>query len=131
MELSLIIRPLEPTLQRFRQFLATRSASFEIIVVDDSSADNTVAVVAALASQWQALRVVRSPANRGKGHVVRLGMQAATGHMHVFSDADGSTLTVELDKLLQALAEGVDIAIGSRYLAASLVTRPQPWFRLV
>lgn len=58
-------------------------------------------------------------------------MRAATGRVRVLSDADGSTPIAELDKLLQALAGGPDIAIGSRYLASSLATRPQPRFRLV
>jgi dolichyl-phosphate beta-glucosyltransferase len=137
MELSLIIpayneaQRIGPTIQGFHQFLAARPASFEIIVVDDGSTDETVSLVTALANELKGLRILRSPANRGKGHAVRLGMKAATGRIRVFSDADGSTPIAELDKLLQALAEGTDIAIGSRYLAASQVTRPQPKFRLV
>ena len=137
MEISLIIpayneaQRIGPTLRRFRQFLAARFASFELIVVDDGSTDETVALVSALADELPALRVVCSPTNRGKGHAVRLGMLAATGRIRLFSDADGSTPIAELDKLLQALGEGADIAIGSRYLAASLVTRPQPLFRVV
>ena len=137
MELSLIIpafneaRRIEPTLRSAYRFLAARSASFEIIVVDDGSTDDTVALVTALAGELPGLRVLCSPANRGKGHAVRLGMRAATGQVRLFCDADGSTPIDELDALLQALAAGADIAIGSRYLAASRVTRPQPWLRRV
>lgn len=137
MELSLIIpafneaQRIGSTLRRAHRFLAARPTSFEIIVVDDGSTDHTVALVTALASELPGLRVLRSPANRGKGHAVRRGMLAATGQIRVFSDADGSTPIDELDPLLRALAAGADIAIGSRYLAASRVTRPQPWFRRV
>jgi dolichyl-phosphate beta-glucosyltransferase len=137
MELSLIIPAFNEsqriglTLQRVHQFLAARPASFEIIVVDDGSTDNTVALVTALAGELPGLRVLCSPVNRGKGHAVRLGMRAARGRIRVFSDADGSTPIDELEPLLQALAAGADIAIGSRYLAASRVTRPQPWCRRV
>ncbi|GAB3870147.1 glycosyltransferase family 2 protein [Hymenobacter segetis] len=137
MELSLIIpafneaQRIEPTLRRFHRFLAARPARFEIIVVDDGSTDGTVALVSALAGELPGLRVLCSPANRGKGHAVRLGMLAATGQVRLFSDADGSTPITELDPLLRALAAGADIAIGSRYLAGSRVTRPQPWFRRV
>ncbi len=135
MELSLIIpafneaQRIAPTLRRFHRFLAARPASFEILVVDDGSTDHTVALVAALADELPGLRVLCSPANRGKGHAVRLGMLAAGGRVRLFSDADGSTSIEELDALLLALAEGADVAIGSRYLAGSRVTRPQPWFR--
>jgi dolichyl-phosphate beta-glucosyltransferase len=137
MELSIIVPAFNEsqriglTLQRVHQFLAARPASFEIIVVDDGSTDNTVALVTALAGELPGLRVLCSPVNRGKGHAVRLGMRAARGRIRVFSDADGSTPIDELDPLLQALAAGADIAIGSRYLAASRVTRPQPWCRRV
>ena len=137
MELSLIIpafneaQRIGPTLRRFHRFLAARPASFEILVVDDGSTDDTVALVTALAGKLPGLRVLCSPANRGKGHAVRRGMLAATGQVRLFSDADGSTPIDELDPLLRALAAGADIAIGSRYLAASRVTRPQPWCRRV
>ncbi|MBF9221702.1 dolichyl-phosphate beta-glucosyltransferase [Hymenobacter ruricola] len=135
MELSLIIpafneaQRIGPTLRRAHRFLAARPARFEILVVDDGSTDDTVALVTALAAELPGVRVLCSPANRGKGHAVRLGMRAAAGRIRLFSDADGSTPIDELDPLLQALAEGADVAIGSRYLAASRVTRPQPWFR--
>lgn len=137
MELSLIIpafneaQRIGPTLRRAHRFLAARPASFEILVVDDGSTDDTVALVTALAGELPGLRVLCSPANRGKGHAVRQGMLAATGRIRLFSDADGSTPIDELDPLLQALAAGADIAIGSRYLAGSQVTRPQPWWRRV
>lgn len=137
MELSLIIpafneaQRIGPTLRLAHRFLAARPASFEIIVVDDGSTDDTVALVTDLAAERPGLRVLCSPANQGKGHAVRQGMWAATGQVRLFSDADGSTPIEELDPLLRALAAGADIAIGSRYLAASRVTRPQPWFRRV
>lgn len=137
MELSVIIpafneaQRIGPTLRRAHRFLAARPARFEIIVVDDGSTDDTVALVMALAGELPGLRVLCSPANRGKGHAVRLGMLAAMGQVRLFSDADGSTPIEELDPLLRALAAGADIAIGSRYLAASRVTRPQPWHRRV
>jgi glycosyltransferase involved in cell wall biosynthesis len=137
MELSLIIpafneaQRIGPTLRRAHQFLAARPARFEMLVVDDGSTDGTVALVTALAAELPGLRVLCSPANRGKGHAVRLGMRAAIGRIRLFSDADGSTPIEELDALLRVLAAGADIAIGSRYLAASRVTRPQPWFRRV
>lgn len=137
MELSLIIpafneaQRIGPTLRRVHQFLAARPASFEILVVDDGSTDDTAVLVMALAAELPGLRVLCSQANRGKGHAVRQGMLTATGQVRLFSDADGSTPIEELDLLLQALAAGADIAVGSRYLAASRVTRPQPWRRRV
>ncbi len=135
MELSLIIPAfneasrIEPTLRQAHRFLATRPTRFEIIVVDDGSTDDTVALVATLARELPGLRVLSCPNNRGKGYAVRLGMRAAAGRIRVFADADGSTPIAELDALLRALGAGADVAIGSRYLLTSRVTRPQPWVR--
>jgi dolichyl-phosphate beta-glucosyltransferase len=47
-------------------------------------------------------------------------MQSAAGCLQLFADADGATPIQELARLEKALAEGADVAIGSRALAARL-----------
>lgn len=126
-----------PTITSFHEFLAARAISFELIVVDDGSTDHTVSLVNALCAALPHLSVIPLPANKGKGYAVRTGMLAARGNIRLFSDADGSTPVTEIDKLLAALKNGTtNIAIGSRYLAASEVMKAQPkarviWSRLV
>jgi dolichyl-phosphate beta-glucosyltransferase len=60
--------------------------------------------------------------NRGKGAAVRAGMLAAMGAVRLFADADGATPIGELVRLEPALANGADIAIGSRALVDPAVT---------
>jgi dolichyl-phosphate beta-glucosyltransferase len=47
-------------------------------------------------------------------------MQSAVGSLQLFADADGATPIQEIARLEQALADGADMAIGSRALATQL-----------
>jgi dolichyl-phosphate beta-glucosyltransferase len=85
----------------------------------------------ALPKKDPVVRLVENPGNRGKGYSVRNGMLKARGEMIVFSDADLSSPIEEMPKLLEALAAGADIAIGSRWLRAELQTRRQSLHRQV
>ncbi|MBL7712159.1 MAG: glycosyltransferase family 2 protein [Chitinophagaceae bacterium] len=122
-----------PTLRAFHEWLTAGRYSFEIIVVDDGSGDDTVFVLEELKHNGMPeLSVVRVPINKGKGHAVRTGMLAARGAFRLFSDADGSTPVQELDKMLPCLQDGsADIVIGSRYTAGALVTKAQPAIRVL
>jgi glycosyltransferase involved in cell wall biosynthesis len=121
-----------PTIRQFHDWLSAKKMQFEILVADDGSTDNTLAVVTAMQHHLPSLSVLALPGNRGKGNAVRQGMLAAKGDIRVFTDADGSTPARDLDKLLQPLLDGLaDIAIGSRYLATSQVLKAQPKFRVV
>lgn len=121
-----------PTLNSFHNWLIGRDCRFEIIVVDDGSADHTLSVLETLQqTSMPQLSVISLHPNKGKGNAVRTGMLAARGAFRIFSDADGSTPVQELDKLLQPLQNGVaDIAIGSRYVAGSVVVKAQPAIRV-
>jgi dolichyl-phosphate beta-glucosyltransferase len=118
---------LPPSLRRLREFLQGRGQSFEIVVVDDGSRDQTVA--AAEAAGGPETRVLRGDRNRGKGHAVRTGMLAARGERRLMSDADLSTPIEEIARLEQALDAGADVAIGSRALQGSRIEVRQSAFR--
>ena len=102
----------------------------EIIVADDGSTDATPKVfataVGALSRSHIQFHLLQLP-HRGKGSAVRAGVQAAKGDPIVFLDSD-LTIPVEIiDRFVQALNEGADIAIASRYVKGSVVKRP--WWR--
>ena len=124
-----------PTLDATAAFLADFPGTWELVVVDDGSRDGTVALCERIAAErLPQLRVIASKPNRGKGSAVRLGMLGARGRIRVMCDADGSMPATELPKLLAAVADGADVAIGSRYVAgASAHTQPlyrRLWSRL-
>lgn len=81
--------------------------TWEIIVVDDGSKDNTVRVAMEYVRNhgFDAVRVLRVPKNRGKGHAVRRGMLCARGEYCLFIDADGATRFSDLDMLEAALGK--------------------------
>jgi dolichyl-phosphate beta-glucosyltransferase len=102
----------------------------EIVVVDDGSADGTVAVAEYLRAQYASLRVLRNPGNRGKGYAVRHGMRECRGEWALFTDADLSTPIEELEKLWRmARDENAQVAVGSRALDRALIGVHQSWFR--
>jgi glycosyltransferase involved in cell wall biosynthesis len=101
----------------------------EIIVVNDGSRDDTAEVVRHFARLHPDVRLLDNPGNRGKGYSVRHGMLRAHGDVMLFTDADLSSPIYEADKLFEAIANGADVAIGSRWLRAELQTERQPWYR--
>lgn len=106
-------RRLPTTLARVQEYLNGQPYSYELLVVDDGSSDNTAELAAAVAAIDSRVRVIRNP-HMGKGVTVRTGMLAALGRYILYSDADLSTPISELTKLLAWLEKGYDIAIGSR-----------------
>jgi len=118
---------LGPTVARIMAWCEQRGRDYELIVVDDGSADSTVAVARQAGGGSPRLRVIELGANRGKGAAVRTGMLAAAGRRVLFSDADLATPIEELDKLEAAVDAGADVAIASRALPGSDIrTRQHP-----
>ncbi len=101
----------------------------EVIVVNDGSTDTTAEVVRAFARTAPEVRLIENPGNRGKGYSVRSGMLAALGEVVMFTDADLSSPIDEAERLFAAIAQGADIAIGSRWLESSRQTHRQPLYR--
>jgi dolichyl-phosphate beta-glucosyltransferase len=116
------------TLKQVCEYLSRQSYTWEIVLVDDGSKDQTVAVARTIMT-GQPLRIVTHERNQGKGAAIKHGIVAAQGELRLFSDADLSTPIDELSRLLQPLGEGYDIAIGSRGLKESRLERRQAWYR--
>jgi len=118
-----------PTLRDVAAWVAQERIAAEVLVVDDGSTDATVCVVEELARELPVVRVVASTRNHGKGHAVRLGMLYARGTLRLFMDADNSTSIHELPRLLDRIAAGADIAIGSRRAPGAVRSVKPAWYR--
>jgi dolichyl-phosphate beta-glucosyltransferase len=110
-------------LKEILAYFEGRDEPYEIVVVDDGSADGTAERVREVAAGRSAVTVHMLGANRGKGHAVRAGMARTTGQLRLMTDADGATPIAEVARLEAAIAAGADLAVGSRVLADPSVTR--------
>ena len=123
---------LPSTLAATAEYFRMRSETFEILVVDDGSTDDTRAVVTWYAAQHPELSVqcLSYGGNRGKGFAVRFGMLRASGDLRLFCDADLATPAEEYEVVLSAMTRvEAEVGIGSRPLRNSHLLVHQPWFR--
>jgi dolichyl-phosphate beta-glucosyltransferase len=118
-----------PSFRRLVAYLQAQPYLAEVLVISDGSDDGTGHAVQLLAEALHGVVVLENGVNRGKGFSVRRGMLQSRGDVALFCDADGSTPIEELGKLLTALDNGYDVAIGSRGLPESQVRVSQPVWR--
>jgi dolichyl-phosphate beta-glucosyltransferase len=97
--------------------------SYEIVVVDNASQDNTLEVLEPLLDDR--VRVLRNDVNRGKGFSVRRGMLDASGDLRLLCDADCGPSLASLPEMLRAL-EHADVVAGSRSARGAQVDQQQP-----
>jgi len=83
----------------------------EIIVVNDGSTDNTVE----LCKQNQ-VTVITHIYSMGNGAAIKTGARNASGDILMFMDADGQHNPEDINRLLEKIHEGYDMAVGARQL---------------
>ncbi|MGH9552076.1 MAG: bifunctional class I SAM-dependent methyltransferase/glycosyltransferase family 2 protein, partial [Terriglobales bacterium] len=87
----------------------------EIVLVEDNSTDSTYEVASDLARQESRVKVIKRSPPGGVGRALRDGYAACTGRYILTLDADFIQVVPELRDLFDAVAEGHDGAIGSRF----------------
>jgi dolichol-phosphate mannosyltransferase len=110
------------TLRSAASALASAEVDHELIVVDDSSTDETRAVVEAVAAEFPTVRCHRSHLGRGFGNTVRAGLEVFDGDAVAIMMADGSDDPADLVGYARLLEEGFDCAFGSRFMGDSSVS---------
>jgi glycosyltransferase involved in cell wall biosynthesis len=80
-------------------------ADYEIIIVDDGSADDTGRVADALATDNDRIRVVHHSHNLGYGAALQSGFRAATKELVFYTDGDGQFDIREMPALLPLMAD--------------------------
>jgi glycosyltransferase involved in cell wall biosynthesis len=115
------------TLDAAWSFLESRGDGFELILVDDGSTDDTSDIARRFAAEHSNVTVI-TIRHAGKAAAVRAGLEAATGNIIGFSDADLATPLGYLDDFIARVDGGVDIVIGSREgVGARRIG--EPWYR--
>lgn len=96
---------LRSLLPRLRQ----QATDAEIIVVDDGSTDDTLALCAS-----ENIKTVRHNYPMGNGAAIKTGARAARGKTIIFMDADGQHRPEDIPALLDKFSEGYDMVVGAR-----------------
>jgi len=137
MDLSIVIpmfneaENVESTLKRVKEVLAQFPGSFEIVPVNDGSADNTLEILQKAAEEDDKIRVVSYPKNIGRGMALRKGFQEASGEIIVSIDADLSYSPHYLLDFVETLRRepDIDFVLASPYMPGGGVQNV-PVFRL-
>src|SRR3954462_14265779 len=98
---------------------------FEVIIVDDGSADGTAEIADELARTYPQVRAVHHPKNRDYGAALRTGFRSATKDLIFYTDGDAQYDPAELSLLWAALTPEADMANGYK------ISRADPLHRIV
>jgi dolichyl-phosphate beta-glucosyltransferase len=100
-------------LEEMQSYLAKQSMTYEVIVSDDGSSDDSANLVREHTSDKPHFRLLQNE-HGGKPIAVWHGIQAAHGELVLFTDMDQSTPLHQWDRLRPLFDQGYDVVIGSR-----------------
>jgi glycosyltransferase involved in cell wall biosynthesis len=103
-----------PLYQRVSEAMAASGLTYELILVDDGSADRSFSLLKGLAEQDQRVKVIRFRRNFGQTAAMAAGFDAATGRVVVPMDGDLQNDPTDIPQLLAKIAEGFDVVSGWR-----------------
>ncbi len=105
--------------------LVDNVAEFQIIVVDDGSRDDSVAVLESLRAEVPELEIVVHPTNRGYGGALISGFAASTKQWVFYTDGDAQYDAAELVRCIDAVRPDTDVVQGWK------IERGDAWYRKV
>ena len=102
-------------IEALREVRIDELQELQLIIVDDNSNDGTEQLIKELNLDW--IRLIVRKEERGLSSAVIRGLQEATTEYCVVMDADGSHPASAIPAMVQAIQDGADFAVGSRYIA--------------
>lgn len=100
-------------LERVSIYLKKFPYSFEVLIVDDGSKDNTGKLIKNFIKNKRHWQLVEN-LHQGKAGTIATGVKLAKGENILFTDFDQATPLSEIEKLLPFLEKDYDVIIGSR-----------------
>jgi dolichyl-phosphate beta-glucosyltransferase len=100
-------------LPRVTGYLSRQKYSWELLLINDGSSDQTLSLMRNFASKNPGVSVIDNP-HQGKAATIISGALASNGEIVLFSDMDQATPISEVEKMLVMFKSGADIVIGSR-----------------
>jgi glycosyltransferase involved in cell wall biosynthesis len=103
----------------------TITPDFEVLIVNDGSADRTAEIAEELARTYPEVRVVHHERNRGYGAALRTGFATASRGFVFYTDGDAQYDPAEMVLLWQAMRPGIDLVNGYK------ISRSDPLHRII
>ncbi|MDY6964415.1 MAG: flippase-like domain-containing protein [Halobacteriota archaeon] len=102
-----------------------KTSDYEIVLVNDNSTDNTPTIIDHLAGENPRIKPVHRTSSPGFGNAIKAGFEHAIGEIIIPFMGDLSDDPKDIQKLVEKIEEGYDIAYGSRFIeGGSLVGYP-------
>jgi glycosyltransferase involved in cell wall biosynthesis len=127
MELSIVVpvfneeENVEPVIREIHSVVSSLEKSYEIIVVDDGSRDQTFTLLSRLHQSQPTLHIIRLKRNFGQTAALAAGLAYAQGEIVVLMDGDGQNDPADIPALLAKIEQGNDLVVGWRF------ERRDPW----
>jgi dolichol-phosphate mannosyltransferase len=112
------------SLKKIKQAVESAFTTYELIVVNDGSTDNTLTILRGIALTDEHIRVVSYTPNRGKGYAVRQGILNSHGDAVIFLDGDLDISPDSIREYVEELSTS-DLVIASKRHPKSSVTIPR------
>ncbi|MEM7825139.1 MAG: glycosyltransferase family 2 protein [Candidatus Aenigmatarchaeota archaeon] len=113
---------IESTVFKALEFLPKIAASFEVIVVDDGSSDQTAKIVEKIVASNKNVRLIKHSRNLGYGAALKTGLYSSRFPLIAFTDADGQFNINQLVKFLPKI-KYCDLVVGYRIKRADKFIR--------
>ena len=110
---------LSAVLPELAEWIARRPFRIELILANDGSGAVTSRLLRRFAADHDNVVLMDEMPHQGKGSAVAAGMLAARGKFRIFVDSDLAYPATEIDKILQVLESGSDVAVACRVLPES------------
>src|SRR5215216_958911 len=108
------------------QTLTAEEIDYEAIVVNDSSTDQTEAVLQDLQHLYPTLRYINNEPPNGFGLAIRKGLEHFRGDAVAIFMGDGSDSPKDVVRCFRKLNEGCDCVFGSRFIKGGRITNYPP-----
>lgn len=123
------VEALPDLIDRVARVRAEHGSLQELLIVDDDSRDGTEELIAQRTESW--LKLIVRKQDRGLSQAVLAGLHSARGDILVVMDADLSHPPEVIANMQQAIVDGADFVVGSRYVPGASTADDWGLFRFL
>ena len=115
---------LRSAVEKIENYLKELGYDYEIVIAEDGSTDGTDRIAREIAEKNPKVKHLHSDQRLGRGRALMNAFRNCSKDVVVYMDVDLSTDLRHLKDIVSAIAEGYDIATGSRLMKKSVAKRP-------